>query len=478
MVANWPTLTELDENAARTFATLAERLNTDTPDLEWLDAYYHGVQRLSALGMAVPPEMERLSTVVNWPRLVVDSIEERLDIEGFRYPGQAAGDERLWSIWQANNLDENSQLAHIDALTYGRAFVLVQPPMPGDTVPVITVESARHLVVDTDPIGRFPRAALKVWSDVDGDRATLWLPGRVVTLFKSAGGWTATADVTDAAPVVPVIPLYNRSRVADLDGETEMADVMPLTDAVCRSITVMQAAAELAAVPQRYVFGATESDFKRPDGTRIPAWEAYMGRIWAMANAEGKAGSFPAADLRNFTAIIDAYARIVSALSGLPPHYLGFSSDNPASADAIRSSEGRLVKRAERKQRMFGGSWETVMRLALLLSGDPMPTTVDGLETVWRDPSTPTFASKADAVVKLVQAGVYPVSYAPEALGLSQAERARIELLRRAEDGAEVDRLMASAASLDAPEPADTDTDAGPVPAAESSAASTPATTG
>jgi hypothetical protein len=197
------------------------------------------------------------------------------------------------------------------------------------------------------------------------------------------------------------------------------------------------------------VFGATEADFKRPDGTRIPAWEAYMGRIWAMANPDGKAGSFPAADLRNFTALIDSYARIVSALSGLPPHYLGFSSDNPASADAIRSSEGRLVKRAERKQRIFGGPWETVMRLALFLAGDTIPSTVDGLEVVWRDASTPTFASKADAVVKLVQAGIYPVAYAPEALGLSQAERARIELLRQAEDTAQVDRLMASAAALD-----------------------------
>lgn len=446
----WPTTADLDDDTMQVFRRLVEKLNTQRPDLEWLDAYYHGVQRLAALGMALPPEMDRLSTVVNWPRLVVDSIEERLDIEGFRYPGEAAGDERLWSIWQANNLDENSQLAHVDALTYGRAFVLVQPPLPSENVPVITVESARSLVVDVDPIGRHPRAALKVWTDTDGDHATLWLPGRVLTMVKDAHQWVVRTEQAHS-PVVPVVPIYNRARVADLDGETEMADVIPLSDAVCRSLTVMQAAAELAAVPQRYVFGASEADFKRPDGTRIPAWEAYMGRIWAMANADGKAGSFPAADLRNFTAVIDTYARIVSALSGLPPHYLGFSSDNPASADAIRSSEGRLVKRAERKQRMFGGSWESVMRIALLLSGDAMPSTVDGLETVWRDASTPTFASKADAVSKLVAAGIYPVTYAPEALGLSQAERARIELLRRNEEGVDVDRLMASAAALDEP---------------------------
>jgi hypothetical protein len=51
----------------------------------------------------------------------------------------------------------------------------------------------------------------------------------------------------------------------------------------------------------------------------------------------------------------------IAAIAGLPPHYVGLMSQaNPASADAIRSAEASLVKRALRKQRVFGGSWERV----------------------------------------------------------------------------------------------------------------------
>src|SRR5205823_652596 len=138
-----------------------------------------------------------------------------------------------------------------------------------------------------------------------------------------------------------------------------------LTDAVCRTLTNLGGAQELLAVPQRYVLGATREDFVDAEGRPVPAWEAYIGRILALGDPDTKVGQFAAADLRNFTEVVNLYARLVSALSGLPPHFLGLTSENPASADAIRSAEARLVKRAERRTRMFSGPWEQVMRLCL-----------------------------------------------------------------------------------------------------------------
>jgi hypothetical protein len=63
--------------------------------------------------------------VINWPRLVVDSVEERLDVEGFRFPGEPASDAELWRIWQANDMDEQSQQGHLDSLVMGRAYVVI-----------------------------------------------------------------------------------------------------------------------------------------------------------------------------------------------------------------------------------------------------------------------------------------------------------------------------------------------------------------
>jgi hypothetical protein len=63
--------------------------------------------------------------IVNWPRLVIDSLEERLDVEGFRLGAGQPANDRLWAIWQGNDLDEWSQQCHIEALLHGRAYVLV-----------------------------------------------------------------------------------------------------------------------------------------------------------------------------------------------------------------------------------------------------------------------------------------------------------------------------------------------------------------
>ena len=88
-------------------------------------------------------------------------------------------------------------------------------------------------------------------------------------------------------------------------------------------------------------------------------------------------------------------------MAGLPPHYFGWSDANPASADAIRSAETRLVKRAERRQRSFGEAWEEVMRLGYIVTRGQLPDGAVMLETVWRDPATPTVAQTADALTKL-----------------------------------------------------------------------------
>jgi hypothetical protein len=152
---------------------------------------------------------------------------------------------------------------------------------------------------------------------------------------------------------------------------------------------------------------------------------AYLGRLQALMNSEAKVFQLPGADLRNFTEVLKTYAQIAAGLTGLPAHYWGFTGDNPASADAIRSTESRLVKKAERRQRSFGGGWETTMRLAMLVMGRD-PRSANRLETVWRDAATPTFAARADAVTKLHSTGILPLEATWEDMGYSFERRRRL----------------------------------------------------
>jgi hypothetical protein len=49
------------------------------------------------------------------------------------------------------------------------------------------------------------------------------------------------------------------------------------------------------------------------------------------------------------------------------------------------------------------------------------------METIWRDPATPTVAQKADAAVKLFQAGIVPRRQTWEDLGYSSVQIERME---------------------------------------------------
>lgn len=442
------------EDAGALTVRLRERLLRGLPDLNRWSRYYEGDQGLTYVAPELLREMAgRINPViVNWPRLIVDSLEERLDVEGFRINQQVQS--RLWEIWQANGLDEQSQQAHVEALVSRRAYVIVGASDEPDGAPVITVESAQQVWAERDPRTRAITAAIKRWTDdADNEFVTLYTPSYTSWMIGSRGGWAEYDRDDHGLGVVPVVPLVNRGRILDPDGVSELADVVPLSDAACKIASDMMISAEYHALPRRVVVGMSDEDQFDPEGRPLSRWAQIAGRVWTIdaLPSEVSVTQFAEADLSNFHNTLNTLARMVASLSGLPPHFLGYSDQNPTSADAIRSAETRLVKRAERRQRAFGGAWEQVMRLALLFADGTLPDRIDSLETVWRDAATPTVAQKADAVVKLRQAGLVSLRQARVDLGYTAEEIAVME----ADDSRAVDRVLAGDfTSLLGPKPA------------------------
>lgn len=410
-----------------------------------LDAYYEGTQLLSYMAPELVAEMDdRIrQVVINWPRLVVDSVEERLDVEGFRFPGKPKADPGLWEIWQANDLDEESQLGHLDTLIMKRAYVILGSNEEDEEIPLITVESPLEAYAERDPRTRQVAAGIKRWCEEDGsakvDFANLYLPDARVSYQREKGEWVEIDRDDHELGVVPMVPLVNRARTRSRGGVSELADVIPLSDAACKIATDMMVSAEYHAVPRRVAFGFGEEDFTDIDGNPVSAFSRVVGRVWAtMRSRGGPDGAdvvqFPEASLNNFHETINALAKLVASLAGLPPHFLGMSTDNPASADAIRSAETRLIKRAERKQRAFGGSWEQVQRIALRIRDGEWDPDARRLETIWRSAATPTMAQAADAAVKLYQAGIVPLRQTREDLRYSETQIALMEEADKVED--------------------------------------------
>src|SRR5207249_2622703 len=109
---------------------------------------------------------------------VLDSLEERLDVTGFRLPGADAPDKEIWALWQANDFDMGSGHCHLAAMRHGRAFVTAWTNDDGG--PRLAVETARQMAVDYEPGTTVVRSAVKSWRDGRVDYANLYLPDRIV----------------------------------------------------------------------------------------------------------------------------------------------------------------------------------------------------------------------------------------------------------------------------------------------------------
>lgn len=403
----------------------------------------------------------------NFMPLVVDAERERLIIQGFRFGNKPESDKAAWRIWQDNQMDAESQIAHELALVKGVAYAMVAP---GDDGPIITIEDPCETVVETAPGNRRLRlAALKVWRDDDDYlRAYLFVGGDVYK-YRSpkptrTNDWTgSTAEsvkwepyagdgedfpATNPLGVVPIVPLLNRPR-RDGSGRSEIEPVMGNQLAINQLRFNSLVAAEYVAFPQRWV---TNIDIPiDPDtGQPIAPFKPGVDMLWALRRptpAEAMEygdrvptpalGQFPAGDLGPYIEAIREEVGEMASISRTPYHYLlGEPTSVPPSGESLKSSEAPLVKKVTAESVHLGEGWEETMRLALTVAGQASKARSDA-ETIWADPETRNEAARSDAIVKQFQAGIIPRETALEALGYSSTEIERILALSKAEEAAE-----------------------------------------
>lgn len=416
---------------------LSRRLFTSYADDQRFDRYYEGTQRLAHIGLAVPPELRKFETVLNWCRTVVDSVSDRMRMKAFYLPGEDRASEALRESWDYNNLDSESIAHHQEMLILGRGFVSVGANEEDPEFPLIQVENPRELAVDIDHRHRRLRAAVRVMpseNDAPGtpSNAVLYLPDSTMRLKRHQGRWVVEDRDDHGLGRVPLVMFLNRRRVGQWTGVSEMVDAIPLVDAAARSLTNLQLAGETHSVPQKYVLGMSKGDFVDAEGKPIPAWEAYFNAIWANQNKDAKVGQFAASDLSNFHNTVDHYASKLAGLYGLPARYVGITSVNPAAEGAIRAEEARLILNVEKKAALAGDGWGWVMGLVERFRTGEW---VSGsrIKTDWFDAGTPTYAQRADALTKMYNSGQGILSREGvwEELGWSEArmerERSRFE---------------------------------------------------
>jgi len=413
------------------------------------NAYYSGTQSLQFLDPEIARMMNgRLATLnINFARLAVDTLESRIQVSGFATTPGGASDAALWELWQASNMDEQSQQAHLDALIFGRAFYLAW--VGADGRPTLSAESPLQCAVHRDPVTRETTAAIKQWRDDEGyTHALLFTQGEISEFISSSQftldpmfttqpatyGEAFNLVRTDVNPlgIVPMVALVNRPRLQAPDGESELMDLMPLLDGISKLATDLMVSSEYSASPRRYVTGiaptdATQAQMDELADTIKNRWErAHAAKFLIAPSAETKFGQFETPTLQNYIGAIEMMSAQIAAIASLPPQYLSLLNSNPTSADAIRSSESRLTMKAKRRQQIWSGAYEELMRIAVLIRDGQPDARLQDMETLWVSAETTTIAQTADAETKLFAAGVIDQRTALAALDYSPQEIDRI----------------------------------------------------
>ncbi len=479
---------DLDEpggyNPLDVLATLDEALERRQTPLSRYSEYYEGEQSLVYATEKWKRAFGGLFSAFadNWCGLVVDAVEERINVEGFRF-GDPTGDADAWEIWQRNGMDADSELCHIDALIYGVAYAFVW--YDDDDRATIDVESPEQVIVAYVPGSRRKRAAgLKRWDGGDGYvHATLYMPD-FLWKFKAkasggtyrgggatAAGWERREERGEPWPlpnplgVVPLVPFVNRPRIlprrhGPTEGASEIAQVIPVQDAINKTLLDMLVASEFGSFRQRWVTGM-EIPVDPETGQQIEPFHSAVDRMFMAEDPAVKFGEFGQTDLGQYVRAVEMLVQHIASQTRTPPHYFYLSGTFP-SGESLKAAETGLVAKARRKMRPWGESWEEVMRLCYRIEGDARADFALA-ETIWASPESVNEAAHIDALVKMVAGLGIPKAATWEPAGFTPQQIARFRPMLA--EQAFLDAMAAAAGAPPPPRGAPPEPRPAPVPA-------------
>lgn len=404
---------ELDEFEQDTFDLLLDRLSRKTHRNLLRAAYYDGKNAVRDIGISTPPNFKRIATVLGWSSKAVDILNRRCNLEGFVVPGMNADDLGVGELWSTNYLDTEAAQAGVSSLIHATSFLIATQgdQAAGEPAVLITAKDALTGTGDWDRRRRALRSFLSVLDTDDDGRPTelvLYLDGVNVTMTKTGNAWTV--DRRRHAFGVPVEPLVYQPRLSRPFGSSRISRaVMSLHDSALRTVIRSEVSAELYSVPQRVLLGADEAAFRNADGTTKSAWQAVLGRVWAIPDDDDAEN--PRADVKEFSqgsqdphvSQLRAWAQLFAGETSIPISSLGISTEaNPASAEAYHASREDLISEAEGTIDGWSPAWRrTILRGLQMLNGwEAVPDDVAKLRPKWRSPSTPSRAAAADAAQK------------------------------------------------------------------------------
>lgn len=372
---------------------------------------------------ALDNRLARLS--VNFVRLAVTALVERLTLRGFTAPGETRVDGQLVDLAELTGLQAVAETIHTDRALYGKAYCTVWATSDGAR-PVLIPDTAETTSVKTDPATGEVLTGARLWRDGDSVRAVHFTPTEI-TRYRAdliEGGalsehmdWKSDGKAeVNALQTVPIVEFTRKLSSKDTQGVSVVEDVLGLTDALAKALGDAMVTSEYYAKPRRWATGLEIEE----DENGNPVDPFGKKRLLQSEDPETKFGQLPASTPAGQTELIATLTQQIGALTGLPAHYLGLHGDQPASAEGVRAAESQLVMSARTEMKHLANPWGKVASLLQAVDNSVDPAAYR-YSTQWENPEIKTPAQAADAAGKLREIGVPlatlladPLGYDPE----------------------------------------------------------------
>lgn len=300
----------------------------------------------------IPQELkESYKSVLGWCGKAVDSLADRLVFREF-----VEDNFDLNQIFRMNNPDVFFDSAILSALISSCCFVYISADKDG--YPRLQVIDGSEATGEIDPItGLLTEgyAVLKRDKDKKPVLEAYFIAGK--TTYYQSGLKPYTVKTKVAYPTL--VPIIFRPDAKRPFGHSRISRAcMNIMDKARDTVTRTDVSAEFYSFPQKYVLGTS------PDADPLDRWKATMTAMLEITkDDEGErpvAGSFPQASMEPNIAQLKMYASLFAGETGLTLDDLGFATENPSSAEAIKAGHETLRLTARKAQRTFGSGFLNV----------------------------------------------------------------------------------------------------------------------
>ena len=354
----------------------------------------------------IPTSMkEAYKSILGWCAKSVDSLADRLVFDGFD-PDADAFD--MNGIFDQNNRDILFDSAILGALISACDFVYISKDENG--FPRLQVIDGRNATGIIDPITNMLTEGYAILErDVRDNPITeaYFIAGQTNIIRK--GERKVTSETyPNTAPYALLVPIIYRPDAKRMFGHSRISRAsMDLMDKARNTITRAEVAAEFYAFPQKYVVGMSQ------DAEPLDSWKATVSSMLQFTKDEDGQhpilGQFTTASMTPHHEQLKMYASAFAGETGLTLDDLGFATDNPSSADAIKASHENLRLIARKAQRTFGTGFKNVGYLAACVRDNFEYKRKEIYQTlpVWKpifEPDASMLSGLGDAASKLKQA--------------------------------------------------------------------------